>query len=236
MSLEPIEAWRRGLARTPSCLTPDQFTEELSAAQRAHLDGCALCQAEKALFEGFLNGNPSAEEALPVQWIAAETKRRLAPEPKQSWLGALFSKPLGRPWLAGAVAACLVAGIGLIATRPQPLPDGLGTSSETVYRSGSVELVEPVGDVAAAPSLLRWHAVAGAASYEIQILEVDRELLWKSESARDRIEVPASVRARLLAGKTVLWQVTAKDPKGTPLASSPSERFRVKPKNVPTGE
>lgn len=238
MSLDPSEAWRESLARTAACLDPEQFEAGLSAAQKAHLDGCARCQAEKALWESFALAKASDSEALPVQWIVAETKRRLAPpEPERGWLTRVFAGSLfAKPWLAGAVTACLVAGVGFYATQPKVAEPGETGNGPIVYRSGVVELAGPAGDLPAAPTLLRWRPVAGAASYEVQILEVDREVLWKSESTRDQIGVPAQVRSRLTAGKTVLWQVTAKDAKGNPVASSPSERFRVKPKTAPTGE
>jgi hypothetical protein len=97
----------------------------------------------------------------------------------------------------------------------------------TVFRSATVTLVAPEGDVAQAPEALRWEAVPGAASYAVTVTEVDRTEVWRAEVRAPEAPLPAAVRARVVPGKPVLWQVAAKDASGNVVATSGAQRFRV---------
>ena len=82
------------------------------------------------------------------------------------------------------------------------------------------------GDVAAAPTQLEWAAVPGAVRYDVQILEVDRAVLWRGSTREPRVDVPAAVSAKFVPGKRILWEVTAHDD-ATVLAESGTQAFRV---------
>lgn len=227
MSESPQEFWKKALTAQPECLSPDHFSSGLSTEQERHLASCPRCQAEQALWVSFVEGMPAGEEAGAVRWVAAETERRLNPKPAAAkpwfaWLGS-------RTWAAGLAAAVVVIAVGYYASMPgvAPIPKGPGITD--TYRSGSVQVVAPKGDLAAAPAQLVWEPVAGAASYHVSILEVDGKELWSGDSAAASVELPSAVRAKLVPGKGVMWKVTAKNATGGVVAESGSEAFRVQP-------
>jgi hypothetical protein len=83
--------------------------------------------------------------------------------------------------------------------------------------------------VTASPSALTWVAVPAAERYDIEVLQVDRTLLWRTSSPVPHVALPASVVAQLTPGKTVIWEVNAVNASGTVIAVSGTQRFRVTP-------
>ena len=61
--------------------------------------------------------------------------------------------------------------------------------------------------------------------YEARLLEVDGAEL--AETAENRIELPAAVRARVVPAKTLLCQVLAFDASGHRVGQSETVRFRL---------
>jgi hypothetical protein len=94
-------------------------------------------------------------------------------------------------------------------------------------RTGSIAVAEPEGDLAAPPRQFRWEPVAGAARYEVTVMEVDRAVLWKSATGATSLETPAKLKAGMVPRKTLLWQVSAFGAAGERLASSDAIRFRI---------
>jgi hypothetical protein len=84
-----------------------------------------------------------------------------------------------------------------------------------------------VGDVVTAPRSLEWIPFTGAATYDVELLEVDRASLWRGTASQPRTEIPSNVITQLVPGKTVLWQVTARNAAGDVLAASGPQQFRV---------
>ena len=74
--------WQQALEPGPSCLAIERFAETLTAAEAAHVAGCARCQTERELFAAYEANEPVEGEGLAVAWIASQTKRR---ETKQAW-------------------------------------------------------------------------------------------------------------------------------------------------------
>lgn len=194
----------------------------------AHIACCPRCQAERALLAEFESATPLPEEEGKVAWISRRLEDRLtpmraAPKPEPRWRRWLSFRSLNTIGFSLAAAMVVVAlGVGLYGRR-QPLlvaPQGALT-----LRSGEIAAISPLGDLDAAPSMLLWQPVAGASSYSVRVMEVDRTLVWIGET-----KVPsAALPARLIApGKPLLWQVTAKDAAGNALAQSASQRFRLK--------
>ena len=123
-------------------------------------------------------------------------------------------------------AVALVAITSVIILRPSKEPElRASLGNQPVYRSQQVQVVGPEGDVAEVPQTLEWKAFPGAQAYRVVVMEVDQSPLWTAEIAGTLVTIPASVRARIIVNKPILWQVTALDQAGTVLASSSTERF-----------
>ena len=77
------------------------------------------------------------------------------------------------------------------------------------------------------PARLQWQPVSGAARYRVRLSEVDRQEIWSSDTVDAAIDLPPDVRARIVPGKTLVWQVTAYGASNAPIAESSAERFRL---------
>lgn len=213
------------LRRTPNCIPIDRLGETLTAPEAEHLTGCARCQTELALWQEFDGSSALADEGAAVAWIVAELGRRGAPAPPpvpgRAWWWREWPRLAA---VAGTAAIVAVAGYGL--WDPEPAV-GSRQNEAPVYRTVRVQTVAPMGDVAAAPRLLEWAPLGGTALYDVQILEVDRAVLWHGSTASTRIEIPADVIAQIVPGKTLLWEVTARDAAGAVLGESGTQRVRV---------
>jgi hypothetical protein len=231
MTPEPRGEMKETLQRTPACIRIERFGEDLTQAERDHLSACARCQTELALWQEFTQSIPARDEGAAVQWIAAEVRRRraeLRPSRKfvwaRDWLG-----PLRSPGFAAAAAALVLSiGIGHLAWDREP--SITTTPGDLNYRTASLGVVAPVGDLPSPPRELVWMAAPGAMRYDVEVLEIDRTILWRASSTALRVDLPAAVVAQLVPGKPVLWEVTALDGSGTVLAQSGTQRFRVRVK------
>jgi hypothetical protein len=219
------EALGEALRRTPACIPIERLGEPLGEAERAHVDGCARCQAELALLEAFEQDVPAPDEGAAVRWVAAEAKRRGTPA------GGDPSVARRSRWprfvlVTSAAAVLLLVGYMTLDREPRVAPP---ISTEETYRSAEVRVVSPMGDVASPPGELVWAAVRGAVRYDVSVFEVDRTILWRGTSTRPRVELPTSLVSLFAPGKTVLWQVSATNASGDAVARSSTVRFRVVP-------
>lgn len=208
--------WKEELAPSPECIDIARFSDELSAAERAHLETCTRCEAELALFREIDREETSAEEAAAAQWVAAELQRRnnvVAFRPKRM-----------RMLYAVAAALVMVIGIGSFMQMREPSIDV--AINDTAYRSARFDVIAPIGDVAQAPNELRWNVVANASRYHVQILEVDMTHVWSSDTAQSHIALPPEVIAQFAPGKRLLWEVKAFRGNEV-LASSETQTVRV---------
>jgi len=80
----------------------------------------------------------------------------------------------------------------------------------------------------AAPNELRWEPQTDAASYSVQVMEVDHVELWSAETRDASIVLPPALRARIVPGKPLLWEVVGKDAAGRVVAWSGKQRFRIR--------
>jgi hypothetical protein len=191
----------------------------------AHIAICPRCQAERALLAEFESATPLPEEEGKVTWISQRLESRLlpvrpAPVPQARWRRWLSFHSMGFSLATATVVVAL--GVGLF-HRQQPsliAPQGAMT-----MRSGEIGAISPLGDVDGAPASLLWQPVAGASSYSVQVMEVDRAVVWSVESRIPSAALPSQV---VVPGKPLLWQVVAKDGAGNPLAQSAPQRFRLK--------
>ena len=167
-----------------------------------------------------------------MRWGVEQLRRR---EPEIFDGGRLKESPALRwqsfkrvlPALAlAAVLLAVVGGIYLTNQAGPGLPRDIGSSPETT-RSLTIAVRGPIGDQAAVPARLQWQPVSGAARYRVRLSEVDRQEIWSSDTVDSAIDLPPDVRARIVPGKTLVWQVTAYGASNAPIAESSAERFRL---------
>jgi hypothetical protein len=220
---------RDALARTlqagSDCLPLERLGAPLEFADRAHLDGCPRCQAELALLEAADTESP--DERADIQWVTHQLRSRgatrRAPSPAR----------VGTPWLsvsrllpiAAALALAVLVGYSMWDPEPTLVPMN---GAQQVYRTGGIDGLKPTGDLDAVPITFEWSPVGGAIAYDVKVSEVDGTELWHGSSATPHIDPPASLQARFIPGKTILWQVTARNTSGAALADSGPQRFRLR--------
>jgi hypothetical protein len=216
------------LTPTGGCLAIERFGEPLTDDEKAHVHACARCEAELALWRQFTESNPTADEGAAVSWIVAELhRRRAAPRAAEESAAAVRRRVrVGWRSLMGVAAALAVIVIGYFAWDPEPRI-GAPTPGEQVYRTTTVDVIGPTGDVPQPPTELAWTAVDGAVAYDVRVLEIDSTVLWRSSSASPRIALPEFVITQMVPGKTLLWQVSALDRAGATIAESGTQRFRI---------
>lgn len=209
--------WKEALAPSPECIEIARLGEELTAAGRVHLDTCARCQAELAMFREIAREETSAGEAREVEWIASELRRRniVAFRPK-TW----------RVLYAAAAVFMMVVGISYWMQMREPSIDTTFDPA-AVYRTARVDVVAPkTGDLAQPPNELRWTAVPDASRYAVQILEVDMTPVWGASTTETHVTLPPDVIAQFAPGKLLLWDVAAFRGKEM-IATSDTQNIRV---------
>lgn len=189
------------------------------AGEKEHAGRCARCATEVEMLRSFLAAETTPEEAAMVRQV--EQRLRSGPvwrdgERRRGWAW----RPMWGLGLAG-LAAALTVGVWLRGPAERPADPGYDT-----VRSGRVEGIEPAGDVKSAPAVLRWVAVAGAARYEVRLLDVEEQTLWRGESTGRELALPPEARALMPVRKTLTWRVTAFDGAGARIAGG-TERIRV---------
>jgi hypothetical protein len=210
-----------------------------------HVAGCLRCRTELALLQRFDVAAPRPDEEEAANGIMARLERDVArmtgaaPAPANT----IVTEHSGR-WsqrriaLRRVIAGMAIATAMLILVlnfagrdvRPPMLPPDLG-AGPVVLRSNGVNVLGPMGDLDQPATELRWEVVPGADSYSVEVMEVDRTEVWKSETREPGLSLPQQVRARIVPGKPLLWQVTAKDATGKAVATSQVQRFRIRPRD-----
>jgi hypothetical protein len=237
---------RKALSPSCDCATPlelgrladGSLAEPDAARLSVHISGCTRCQIELELFNLFEDAAPRPDEKSAVASISARLERQFSeasagPPPLQAAPAAALRRRsvftavnLGGLALAAATLAAAVT-IGLRERRtPDLAPPSLSTP--TVLRSAGITTLSPLGNLDAVPTELRWQPQAGAASYSVQVTEVDHAGLWSDQTRDAVIALPEALRARMVPGKPLLWEVVAKDANGRAVAWSGQQRFRMK--------
>jgi hypothetical protein len=228
--------WQEAASATAECLpleVLEGMTENASANPKAaaHLAGCAHCQTELAMLKNFEQSTPSADEGAAVAWIAAQLERRQsAPIAQQKIAHVPFWRTMFRvPYLAGAaaLAAVLIFGISLYhgnSDGPSKINPGIGSGQ---FR-GSIHLLSPIADQNSAPAEFRWDAVQGASSYTVELKDVAGITLASAKSSQNVLPVTPEMKAVMVSGKPLKWQVTARDANGKEIANSNTEQFKVR--------
>jgi hypothetical protein len=249
VDLTDLETLQAALAPSASCLTLEQLGRLCdrdhagSADTRAaeHVAGCLRCRTELALLKQFECGALRPEEQEDASWIVGRLTRDVArlsagevlpprrsvSSPAAGWRRFLAPRALAGGLAAAAAALLVVLNVPGRDASPPTLPAD-ATAGPSSFRSDALAVKGPAGDVDAAPKEFSWERAAGAASYSVQVMEVDRTPVWSGESRDLKIALPASVRARVIPGKPFLWQVVAKDTGGQAVAASGMQRFRLR--------
>lgn len=222
------EVLQAAVGTTADCVPIERFGS-LSDAERTHVSACAHCEAELSLWQQFEANEPSADEGAAVQWIAAEIARRRAPQPtageraRFAWFGrGAFAA------LAAALVMMVAIGYSVIDREPS-----LGTTAPdtTTYRGAALRVTGPVGDLGRAPNSLQWISFSGASRYDVVIHEIDGTTIWSGSSIAPSVALPPSVVSQFAPGRSLTWEVTARDPSGAIVATSGVQKFRVVPRS-----
>jgi hypothetical protein len=222
------ERLRQRLQRTSDCIRIEQFSNALDQRDRDHLATCTRCQAEIALWRAFTDAaHPSEDNS--ARRVAAELRRRL-PWRAPTYGGARSGR-WWRPHTPALLAASvlLVVAAGYVAWDPEPRVEEAGSVEHGYgYRDAGIRVVSPVGDLDRAPDELTWIAVNGNLRYDVRVLEVDGSLLWSTTSPTPRVPLPPALIEAFVPGKTLVWDVTARDSTGMEVAHSGTQRARVR--------
>jgi len=243
------EMIRAALAPSPGCPSIEQLSRlcdadhagaaEARAAE--HVAGCLRCRTELSLLKHFESGALRPEEVEDASWIEARlardvprmiagevlparSARRSAPD---RWRRFVSLRTVCGSLAAAAAAVLVAVNVGGRDAPPPALAPGSAAGPE-VFRSEEIILESPAGDLATAPKQLRWFVAPGAHSYSVELMEVDRTMVFSAESKEPRLALPPSVRARMIPGKPFLWHVVAKDQSGNSIATSQMQKFRVR--------
>lgn len=218
---------KQSLGATQDCLAPDRFAEPLTDREREHVERCSRCQTELRLWHEFEQAEPLPAEGAGVQWIVAELARRNSPvaRPATRWPLGWFA-PAVRRWAVGVASIAMIATVGYLAWDREPAGPERTNVTET-YRNGQIQIVQPTGDLRTAPQALEWVAAPDAVGYDVEILEVDRTPLWRATSSAPRIDLPSAIVRQLVPGKTILWEIRARNAANAVIAESGTERFRI---------
>ena len=207
--------WRDILEPTPDCIAIDDLGGALTESQRTHVDGCARCQSELALFREVM----AEESSDDSRWIAEQLGRKPANV-------VAFRPRIIR--FAYPIAAALALVIGLAAWMQMREPAVDAPLGRDIYRSGRLEVVAPRGDLAKPPHELRWKAVAHSTVYRVDLTEIDATRVWSGSTTETFIVLPPDVQSRFAPGKTLQWKVAAFRANEL-LAVSETETTRVTP-------
>ena len=199
-----------------------------------HVESCPHCRTELDLLRVFRTAPRDEGETDAVRRIAARLQSPIPevaharPDVREPWWKAIFATRWLSPVAIAAACALIAIAVG-IQVRHGSAP-GLstpGAAESEVLRSGSFNVIAPLGDTAEVPQTIRWQAVPDAVRYEVRLLEVDRHELWKTTTTLPQAEIPTPLQAAIVPAKTLLLRVTAFDGSGRKLAESEPAKFRL---------
>jgi hypothetical protein len=134
-------------------------------------------------------------------------------------LGFVF-KPAFR---IAAVLIVMVSAGAFWALREEPVD----TVTMRGAASEAIELIAPKGSLSQPPALLEWKEVAGTSRYDVEILDMNLNVLWRGQGITvTKASIPAETLQQLRGGNDYGWRVTAIASNGR-RSSSAVETFRL---------
>lgn len=234
------DLFREALGPGPDCPPIDELANIVSGAiapveAAEHLRSCPYCQTELHLLRTFESeeAGQASREALKVDALlrkkSKEIIRQSGPtETKAPWWKAAFAmRALAQASLAMALILAVAGLVIHFRSTNQPTSIAQNGTSAEVFRSGAFSVISPTGDLRERPEEVQWEKVSNAVRYQVRLLEVDGNELWKAETFADRVDLPASVRARIVPAKTLFLEVTAFDSGGSKVGDTGQVRFRL---------
>jgi hypothetical protein len=220
------DVFAASLRRTAACPAIEELEQ---AAETEHVRACAYCQTELQMLRSFTLADVPGEDAFAVKQIVQRLKSHpvKSVKPRKRWWD-FGGGPILRPVALVAAGVLMLVGFSVYTrSHTPPLLDGTSGSGADVFRSQALTIQSPVGDLRETPDQVRWEAVSTAATYQIQVMEVDRNPIWTTHTSQASATIPAAVRAVMVPAKTLLCEVTAFDAQGRKVAQSEVVRFRV---------
>lgn len=210
-------------------------TGEVSVGAAEHVRSCPYCQTELHLLRTFESEEASqaSSEARKVDALlrkrSKEIIRQSVPaETRVPWWKAAFTmRSLAQASLAVALIFAVTGLVIHFRSTNQPTSIAQNETSTEVFRSGGFNVISPTGDLRERPEEVQWEKVLNATRYQVRLLEVDGNELWKAETATDHIDLPSSIRARIVPAKTLFLEITAFDAGGSKVGDTGQVRFRL---------
>jgi hypothetical protein len=190
------------------------LSEEEKRMFEDHLLNCVHC------FQSLYRTSPIATMIREMRLapneaieLADEEEEESLPEPPSR--GGLIHI-LRKPWVYAAAGVSVVLLIAVIVLWLQ----GPGKEIERLrgHDEISILVVSPVGEVTAI-SELRWKAIKGVQSYEVNIYTEVGDLVWKESVDGSTAILPDYVHEKLIPGRSFNWQVEALTAEGDRLKS-----------------
>lgn len=225
-------------------LAQNQGDEKWLQQARTHIEGCAACRAELALYQSFEEARPDTAEQEDLQWVlsrvhspwnaqpgaanSAPPRAAEAAPPPEPWWRRWFAWHSPVPALAMVAAVlALVAVISVMRQSSSGLLPDVAEESR-VIRSGQLRLIAPAGPIETVPDTLRWEPHPGALRYQVKLMAVDGEVLWQSETQASSATLPQVQREAVLPGRSLRWSVTAVGANGAALTPPSEQEFRLR--------
>jgi len=229
----PSDLLKRALQRTANCPPVEaleRLLETADAALSTHVSACAYCKTELELLRSFRQAEVPAEDAEAIRTIAQRLSRPALVRPRRVEAPRRTSWRFGGSWLRpSALAAAgilLIVSIGLQFRHAGP-PKLRGDGGSEVFRSRTITVLSPSGDLQRPPEQVRWEQAPSAAMYQVRLLEVDGNELWSAKTSNTSIAFPPSIRALMLPAKTLSIAVEVYNAQGQKIAQSENVRFRI---------
>jgi hypothetical protein len=213
MAREP-EAFKKVFTTSAACPSLEELLDEAGrhdTESSRHIGQCPRCAGEFALFGQFLANHGSPGLVPTVRRVDQNVSRAIhKSRPSHSWLSRLLRPVVLAPAMAAMAAALIVVGVGL----PQRGAIQGRLLSEGMERAQTVELLAPKGEVPTAPGIFRWTSVPKASSYRVKLMEVDKNVIWETETRITTVGLPAGIQKLALPGKRLIWTVEALNSQG----------------------
>ncbi len=209
-------------------------------AVRRHLDSCPLCGLELKRLRRFETIDSDEDLARKGEWLYARTKlekalgERIVPAatgPRARIVRFRRAARAARWLVPAAAAAAVVLVIAHFAANEKFGAPAPGTSimrgiSPVAY---GIELMEPVGEIAAFPSIFKWKSDRMYDRFTLEIFTSKLERVALERNIKESFwKTPDSLRTALKPGVVYLWNVRGY--RGLESASaSPNGWFKFEP-------